>query len=291
LTYVLKRQNSNIKVWDSQTMGTALLDSGTEATITFSAATKTVWVENPSGSDADLELIARSGTTDICSDKVHFYPFASIVVVFGGNEQVPSDPVVDQGSAMFVIATNLYAKGYDVHMYNQNTVGGDGAGVPYDEVVGAIQHRNVNQVAIFGYSYGGDATHDLAGFLNANQASIGTFTLSFSAYVDAVERNGWLIPPPPSQRERPPGSAYHVNYYQMPHGGLFVVGEHALGGDTIIPNPPGANVEVNVRATWDPLVTHYFDPAGMSPPDRSIDNNANVMSGILSSFLSTVTPP
>jgi hypothetical protein len=59
LTYVLKRNNSNIKVWDSQTMGTAILDSGTEATITFIAATKTVWVENPSGGSADLDQIRR----------------------------------------------------------------------------------------------------------------------------------------------------------------------------------------------------------------------------------------
>ncbi|MDO9541335.1 MAG: hypothetical protein Q7J98_03315, partial [Kiritimatiellia bacterium] len=62
LTYVLKRNNSNIKVWDSQTMGAALLDSGTEATITISSSPMSVWVENPSGGSADLELIARSGT-------------------------------------------------------------------------------------------------------------------------------------------------------------------------------------------------------------------------------------
>jgi hypothetical protein len=52
LTYVLKRTNTNIKVWDSQSMGNAILDSGTEATVTFSSDTKTVWVENPAGGTA-----------------------------------------------------------------------------------------------------------------------------------------------------------------------------------------------------------------------------------------------
>lgn len=84
--------------------------------LTFSTTPMTVWVENPSGGSADLELIARSGTTDVCSDKVHFYPFSSVVVLFEGEFGVPSDP---PGGGISTLALAAYTNGYDVHVYDE----------------------------------------------------------------------------------------------------------------------------------------------------------------------------
>lgn len=264
VTYVLKRNNSSIRVWDSRTMGTAILDSGTEATITFSAATKTVWVENPSGGDADLELIARSGSTDVCSDKIHFYDFTGIVVVFGGKDQVPNDPP-DANEGMFMVATNLYGLGYDIHMYFAN----DDQDAAFNEIVAAVQHRQVNNVAIFGYSWGGDETQEVAYRLDTGRAQIGTFSIRYTAYVDAVEE---LSGP---QENLPLGTACHDNYYQTLgylHGVLI----------------QGSRTNVDV-ATLDPAVTHAHgvnDP----PPDHSIDNNATVRVNIAAQLISQMDP-
>ncbi len=235
VSYVLKRSNSSIKVWDSRTMGAAILDSGTEATITFSAATNTVWIENPGGGSADLELIARSGTTDICSDKVHFYPFTSIVVAFGGRDQVPSDPVTDTSFGAFIVATNLYHNGYDVHMYDEENVANANT-----EVDSAVAHRSVSQVAIFGYSWGGDAAFDVADHLNGNTNA---FTIRYTAYVDAINNPYELLHV--SQDQRPTNTLWHANYYQR-------TAYYTLRGDAIV-TPPGANFETNLTATG---VTH-----------------------------------
>ena len=87
LVYTLKRSNSNtnIKVWTGQNKGQALLGSNHETNLTFSSSAMTVWVECPTGGVADLLFEARTTNgTVLCSDKVHFYPFTSIVIAFGG---------------------------------------------------------------------------------------------------------------------------------------------------------------------------------------------------------------
>ena len=217
LTYVLKRNNTNIRVWDSQTKGTAILNSGTETAITFSAATRTVWVEAPSGGNADLDLVARPGSTDICSDKVHFYSFQTVVVGLSGEIWLGGDPLV---SGMYNVAQELYGRGYDIHYYDEDVVAADGAGAAYNEVVSAIQNRGVSRVAIYGHSHGGGSTHDLAERLDNNRATIGTFTTPATAYVDAIENDSDFDMD--SELHLPPATQAHLNYYQpngMLHGG------------------------------------------------------------------------
>lgn len=266
LSCILKRSNTNIKVWDSQTKGTAILDSGTEVTITFNTATKTVWVENPNGGSADLELIARSGNTDICSDKIHFYPFTSIVIVLGGETQNPSDPA-DANHGIFQSGIRLYEQGYDVHMYDEDDVDYGGAGTTYNEVVNAIKYRNVNQVAIYGYSHGGGSTYLLANLLNNNRGIIGTFTIPFTAYVDAVEDE--FFGDANQEHRRPPTSGFHVNYYQEgvtwpPWDANF---DGGLDGGPIN-NPPGADFELDVDSPT-PTETHM-----------TVDDDATVLNGV-----------
>ena len=119
----LRRSNDDITVWDSQTMGTALLDSGTEAAVTINTSPMSIWVENPDGGDADLDLVAKDGSgNDVALDKLHFFPFTSVVVVFEGENGVPADPPV---TGVSQLALDIYESGYDVHLFEEPDLGDD----------------------------------------------------------------------------------------------------------------------------------------------------------------------
>jgi hypothetical protein len=154
-------------------------------------------------------------------------------------------------------------------MYNEDDVVGNGTGATYDEVVSAVQHRNVNQVAIFGYSHGGGSTHDLAARLDADRASIGTFAIPFTAYIDAVTQGAIT-----QENRRPPGSVFHVNYYQE-----GVVNPFAPDFDSGLDGGPvsGADYEVNVDQPT-PTQTH-----------GTIDDDPNVLNGIESRLTPKLT--
>ena len=266
-SYVLKRNSSNIKVWNSFTKGTALLDANNETNLTFDTSPITVWVENPNGGTADLELQAKTDSgTVVCTDKIHFYPFTSIVIALGGEDQVPTDPA-NANHGVFGLAIDLYRMGYDVHMYDEDHVDNDdGSGAVYDEIVRAIQQRDISQVAIYGYSHGRGSTHDLAARLDNNRGAIGAFTVPFTAYIDAVESDSFADTD--QERRRPPGTVYHVNYYQIGVLNPFSPWlDGGLDGGPII-NPPGADFEVNV------------DAAGQTHTHFTIDDDANVLNGI-----------
>jgi hypothetical protein len=239
--YVLKRSASNIKVWTSQNKTTALLDANSETNLTFSTTPMTVWVENPNGGNADLELQAKTDSgTVVCSDKVHFYPFTSVVIVFGGEFQdVVTDPP-PAGAMIYSVATRLFQDGYDAHMYVEPDAGDpeNSEDTVFDEIVSAVNARQVTGVAVLGYSHGGGSTWRVANRLNTRQPPIG---LQFSAYVDAVTQGAIT-----QENRRPPGSAYHANYYQE---GSFADG--GLDGGPI-DDPPGADHQVNLD---DPTAT------------------------------------
>ena len=256
LVYALKRSNSNssIKVWTTQNKGQALLGSNHETNLTFTSTSKTVWVECPTGGIADLEFEARmTNGTVICADKVHFYGFTGIAIGLSGHVWWGSP--LDNG--MYSVATNLYQEGYDVHYYDEATVNGDGSGVPFSEVTNAIRNRAVIQVAIFGHSHGGGATRDVAQRLNDNRAIIGTFTIPATVYVDAIVNTGLI--PTASETNLPPGTLYHVNYYQTNDSSL--VGAPVLGAAT--------NLNVNTT-TWGANLDH-----------TSIDNDTNVIQRVV----------
>jgi hypothetical protein len=261
--YFLKRSNNKLKVWTSKTKDTAILDTQDEQELSLNNATRTGWVENVTSGIADLELQVRKADDNsvLNSDKVHFYSFTSIVIALGGRTQVPHDPVTPalpdpDHPGTFDIARDLYLAGYDVHMYNEADVGTNvTSSVPYLEVQSATQNRDVSNIAIFGYSYGGGATYNLA-------AALGR-TLAFTAYIDAVINpffgNPCSSSSPPAQTNWPIGSTYHVNYFQFPH---TLLDDECLGGSNCT---PVASYEFNL----DPLVTHF-----------TIDDNGGVRNGI-----------
>jgi hypothetical protein len=243
--YRLERSNTNIRVWDSRTKDNSVLTAGTWTALTFTSATRSVWVENHAGGTADLEFKAVDDQfTTISTDTVHFYPFTSVVIALGGFTQEPSDPA-DPNHGAFVIATDLYRAGYDVHMYNEGSVYYDGDGVPYEEATTAVGARQVTSVAVLGYSWGGGATYLLTNRLDEQRGGIGQFSIQYTAYIDAVDRLTTL-----PETSRPPSSAYHVNYYEdntlWPRGG-------PVAGTDAPETPYGCNVAETV---WGATLTH-----------------------------------
>ena len=226
--------------------------------LSFGGATSTVWVERLNAGNTILQLVARpeGGGATVTGASVRLFAFTSVVIALGGENQVPSDPP-SSNDGMFNIAATLYGMGYDVHMYDEDGVGSSGAGPVYDEVVQAVSLRGIGIVSIFGYSHGGGSTHDLADRLDTNRASIGTFTMPYTAYVDAIRNSSDIDIA--SETRLPPSTAYHVNYYQR--NDLFI------RGDSV----PGADVDVNVGST----------PWGFGLDHGAIDDHPNVRDGVL----------
>ena len=257
--YVLKRSNSNLRVWASSSKGSAILDALDEATIEAVGLVQTVWVESPEGGDADLTFELRDSETlqVLASDEVHFYAFTSIVIGLHGEFQFPTDPVFGPNEGISELAVALYIEGYDSYMYVENAVASDGSGAVYDEIVDAVQNRGVHSVGLYGFSHGGGSIYDLVERLQANQASIGDFDIDFTGYIDSIENDSDVDLDP--EIRTPIGANYHVNYYQqwgiIPPWGSSVA---------------GADVDVNVTSTsWGSFIWHI-----------TITNSAEVQAGI-----------
>lgn len=262
--YVLARSNSNIRVWLTAAKSFPILTSSSDTVISFSSPTMTVWIESVGGGDATLRLEARrtSGET-VAYDEARFFPFSSVVIALGGEGQSPSDPP-SGNYGTFQVAKTLYGTGYDVHMYDEDVVSSSGSGAAYDEVVSAIRDRGVGSVAIFGYSHGGGSTHDMASRLDSNRGSIGSFTITYTAYIDGIDNSSDIDVT--SETDLPPGTNYHVNYYQR--SDLFIRGNSVQG----------ANVNVNVNNTsWGGGLDH-----------GAIDDHPNTKDGILQPLLAHV---
>jgi hypothetical protein len=267
LDYVLRRQSSMIKVWSTASKGRPILEQKNEQDVSYLfrggrryTITADVWVEFPGPAHGEDYLIfeARDRFTRevLSSDKIRFFSFRSIVIALGGENQLPCDAAVDRcdpNLGTFEIATELYDLGYDVHMYDEDDVHVDGSGPVYDEVVRAIQTRGQSQVVIFGHSHGGGSTYLLADRLDRNAQTVGSYTVPYTAYLDAIEDDSGYAGLPgivgftdtDPERRRPPRSLFHANYYQL------------LGGRPPLNNAHGASVDgseinddVNVRWPW-----------------------------------------
>lgn len=260
--YVIRRTNPVFKVWQNASKGTAILGANDEQVVELGTGTISLWVEASAAGSGMIQLEARAvdGGPVLLADQVRVYTFTSIVMALGGEGQGTSDPP-NSNYGTFNIALNLYQMGYDVHMYDEDDVGSDGGGPVYDEVVRAIQRRDVHAVAIFGYSHGGGSTYDLAERLNNNRAGIGTFTLPYSAYIDGIMNSSDIDIR--SEDRLPPATQYHVNYYQR--------NDFFIKGDDV----PGANVNINVGG-------------GISHGE--IDDQAGVRSGVQDALVAHVNP-
>jgi hypothetical protein len=272
LEYVLARVTGDVRVWEQSTKTTQLLGPVDDVPLDFEGGPLTVWVEKPTAGVADLALQARQigDQAIVAADTMHFYGFTSVVIALGGEGQVPADPPLEPDNhGTFQVAIELYQRGYDVHMYDEDVVGSNGAGAAYNEVVSAVRDRGVSGVAIFGYSHGGGSTNDLAARLVDNAGTIGSFSIDFTAYVDGIDNDSDVDIG--TETELPPSTNYHANYYENPGCGLF-----QLCGGPIA----GADFDLNVNTTaWGAGLGHF-----------TIDDAPNVLDGIRDQLEAQLAP-
>jgi hypothetical protein len=210
----------------------------------------------------DFRLLDDVSGNTVFTDRLVFHPFTSIVIVLGGENQQPSDPA-NANHGTFQTAIDLYKLGYDIHMYDEDDVLEDGSGPVYNEIVSAIQDRGVTDVAAFGYSHGGGSLQELSVRLDDNRTVIGTFQLSYTAYIDAVD--GSQSPNPFPEKNRPSGSLFHLNLYQQ----NSILRGSAL--DDLLPQ----DLEINVTETaWGTDLDHF-----------DIDDNGTVRAAVVQSLL------
>lgn len=276
----LERGTTDIRVWASQNKGTPLFAANNLGPIALDwwAHESSVWVEwvtpgtGTATSSLDLRLIDTTNNVVIASDRLVFHPFTSVVIVLGGEDQDPADPVLEPNNhGIFRSAIDLYRENYDVHMYNEDLIGWEDTPfsnqIPYQEVVNAIQNRGVTNVAIYGYSHGGGSTYWLASKLNSNVLGPLTditqpFTLAFTSYIDAITDDT-----PFAENRRPPLSQFHVNQYQLNTGyeGFYLNGGPSSGDD-------------------DLNRSFLLDGTGQTVVHTTIDDHPSVLSLLLTRF-------
>lgn len=275
VSLVLRRTNSALRLWTTRTKlpGTevAFTNDTTDALVLTGGTTLTLWVEwaEVVHGVGDLRLEPLDGAYSL--DTLRFHTFQSIVMALGGEDQVPSVPV-DPNNGTAVVATALYGKGYDVHLYDEDNVSPNGSGIVLNEVVTAVGSRLVDEVSIFGYSHGGGSTYDLAERLDNDRPGIGLFEIEVTSYVDGVENDSDFDVS--QERRRPPSTAYHANHYQVGTlGDFFLDGGPVPSSD---PPPSGLNVETT---PWGAGATHFL-----------VDDYVQVRSFIESNLVIRLTP-
>jgi hypothetical protein len=251
----LRRSDAALQVWTTRDKlpGTQIpfTDNRSSALpLGPSQAELTVWVEwaEPQHGTAELRVEPLAGT--LPKDTLVFHTFTSIVIALGGEGQVPSDPA-DPTAGTFAVAIDLYGRGYDVHMFDEDDVAADGTGAVFDEVANAVQNRGVDEIAIFGYSHGGGSTYSLADLLDVSRPALGVFEIQFTSYVDAVRNNSDIDVA--QELRRPPSSLYHLNQYQH---GVFLEDFGLDGGPVPDSNPPPTGLDVETTP-WGAGATHF----------------------------------
>ncbi|OAI57665.1 hypothetical protein AYO47_07770 [Planctomyces sp. SCGC AG-212-M04] len=253
----------SIAVWTSATKDAAIINGSS----VFSG--QTVWVEYTSqthtvGTTTQLTLTTQDGTY-FATDTVVFHSFQSVVLAIAGNTQSPSQ-FGDPNLGIYTIAGSLYAQGYDVQLYGYYEVSSStGKGKAYDDTVSAVLTRNVNNVAIIGYSWGGGATYNLSNALKKTPTlAPAGYKLVYTAYIDGI-RQGSVS----SETRKPVGTLYHDNIYQRKDS--FPRGNKVTG----------ANLNLNVTITpWGALLRHV-----------TIDDNPTVQQTIIDNLKAKVLLP
>lgn len=251
----LRRSNSALRVWTTRDRqpGSEIAFVGDKSgalPIAGGQSQLQLWVEWAAPEHGLAQLHIESPALIAPKDTLTFHTFQTIVIALGGEGQVPTDPP-DASHGTFIAAVELYRRGYDVHMYDEDGVAADGTGVVFNEVATAIRDRRVSAIAIFGYSHGGGSTYDLAELLDISRPALGLFEIPFTSYVDSVSNNSDFDTA--QELRRPPSTAYHLNHYQ--HGSFFE--DLGLdGGPVPNSNPPPTGLDVETTP-WGAGCTHF----------------------------------
>jgi hypothetical protein len=252
-SFVLERSGAVLSLWSTRDRqpGTALAFLGNRsAPLAFGRERSlTLWVEW-SGAPGLAALVLRALEPDVPVDRLVFHAFEGLIVALGGEGQVPQVPP-DPNHGTFLVAQELYERGYDVEMSDEDAVSANGNGAVFDAVVSAIQHRSVTQLGIFGYSHGGGSTHDLCERLEAFRAGIGTFAIGFTSYVDGVQNDSDIDVD--MELRRPPSSGFHASHFQRGTFADFFLD----GGPVPSSNPPPSGLDVETTP-WGAGSTHFL---------------------------------
>jgi len=213
------------------------------------------WRSITHGSE-NLELV--DANTGVVQDTLVFHSFQSIVIGFSGDTFLSSfpslgisEPYLDQ--AVYNIAVDFYEEGYDSYYYDVGVHGITAAagfsGPAYNEAANAIINRNVQNIAIWGWSHGGGATNLLANRLELDAARgilPRTFSFAATAYIDAVRYDGAQTFNPAAEGFRPLSQfgifQPHANWYQTtrqllpPYTDALPFGGTSVPGSTIDQN-------------------------------------------------------
>jgi hypothetical protein len=232
----------SLAVWTTPFKDAAIVNGGSVS------HGQTVWLEYTSqthtvATNTQLQLTTREATFS-ATDTVVLHSFQSVVIAIAGNTQEPTQ-FNDPNVGVYAVAGSLYNQGYDVQIYAHHQVSKAtktiGKGQIYDDTVTAVLKRNVNNVAIIGYSWGGGATYNLSNALKKTSTlAPAGYKLVYTAYIDAI-RHGSIT----SETRKPVGTLYHDNIYQRK--------DFAPRGNKVT----GANLNLNVTTTsWGSLLRH-----------------------------------
>ncbi|MEO2169018.1 MAG: hypothetical protein ABGY42_13030 [bacterium] len=237
-TLQLARSGSSLRLWSSATKETGVLVVDDTTTLSTTASETTLFAElvDMNMTDLTLSVVDTASGNTLASDVLRFQPFTSLVVGLDGEFLVPSDPAGGLNAGIADMSIALQKLGYDAHMYAENVVDATGAGELYYEIISAVQERGVTQIAFIGFSHGGGSIYDVLAKLDAD--GIGGFTVPFTAYIDGISNATDFTTL--AEDRLPPGSAYHVNFYQT---NFFT--PLWIWGTSI----PGSVVDVNVNNT------------------------------------------
>ncbi len=251
--FVLERSGPELELWSTRDKqpGSAIPFVGNRSPpLSFGREREiTLWVEWVGASHGLAVLELTTPQPGPPADRLLFHSFHALIAALGGEGQTPGLPL-DPNHGTFVIGTELYGQGYDVHMHDEDGVAASGSGPVYDEIVNAVQRRGVEQLAIFGYSHGGGSTHDLSERLDANRPGIGAFSIEFTSYVDGIENDSDVDVD--MELRRPPSTAYHANHYQHGTFADFFLD----GGPVPISEPPPSGLDAETTA-WGMGATHF----------------------------------
>jgi len=282
--YFLTRSTSAIKVW---TESEIVLNNTDDEELVFgpSADPTVLWVEaaEPGASVLTLEVRDEDTGDVLASDSIRFFTFSSTVIVLTGEDLTGSG----WGHGTTQIAERLYQDGYDVHLHSEEssvTRAGDPSGEEpaREEIISAVEDRDVSEAAMIGYSHGGGSLYDLSAGL-AQSPPAASFTLEFTAYIDAIEDDSDADTD--SETRLPVNTQFHMNLWQptlTAVGPLYgvhpifdgLVGVHGMP-------VPGSHVDIDVTA---PL------PGGLGLPvdHGDIDDAVAVQNLIITELMNHV---
>ena len=236
LKYVLKKESSQVKLWESSQKGgigdynvpsTGRIFFSSDRLVTFWAE----WCQRGYGTcKLSVEAIEESTGEVIIEKELSYRPFGSVTAAFVGEFQTPGNSAVSPGINNWVEERLL--DGYDVHVWDDGfdmSFYGDcnkfGEGDAFDEICNAVNNRGIGVVAAVGYSHGGGSVYNLAWrmfydgktsndwrYLYPPRKIRNIYSLQFTSYLDAVQNTH--SGNPFAEYRRPLNSDYHTNQYQ-----------------------------------------------------------------------------